>query len=1247
MSPAPQSPSFTPSVSQAIKGKAPANSPIPTSPLLALEVRPAVSPDEEFDDPVTNSHRFSLQAATIDTFPSSAPRSKLSYQDVADSVHQGTSEAAAPTPPSVVMPSLDLPRPPYPVPLSHTEQMKYENMVSAEHMKKRQSFLGLQSTLPSTDPAMVVEFPSSEEEPDSVLAQLLSMGFDVEIAEVAIAECVADRKPPGVPTQPYPNQSLLEACIGWLLARQGASANEARAVTYSPVVSPKPSRPPPPNARPARGILKVTMAPPGTVRSNSLFRNNNWLGSAISTLGRIRSGGKISTSSSSGEPANSTPSSHSNSSTHGLSDSAGSASNDSLNSLSNGSNSPNPMLAKLPKRVRFSFPEITIEPEPFDFLDDDDDEAEEEEESPTAAGASSSETHAVTSPTTLVASPSISPLSPELPAQSDSSSKTETGQKSTRVIYKRPSEFTITDLYHYYLQTCTRRSELPIEKLLAQLQNVIESTGSPLTPSPLYAHAAAPASALSKLDLSGAALDSKNVGSLADLLIVGFSLQQLMLENCGLEDEILKIVLHAILSSSTTASSELDEGGAVAAEAPTGGEKSTGLPWLSLANNRRLRTTGMKYVAVYVKKSKALQYLDISGLSLDKRGLLYLSHALGQGSDTPPCGATLQILRLDNCRLRSTHVEALIPGIKKSNLKTLLLRNDNLSWECATGIADMISGSRLEVLDLRGNDLRHGIAVLASAIAHSDTLRELHLRDNKMDPATFVTLCEALRTNQFLRTLDVSMNPVFGSNMAGVVALKDALAANHRLTELNLSNTGLSSEGAVTLAEALPLVTTLEKLDITHNPVEIAGALAISVSLRMNNSVTTFEVAPLMEREGGRSSAVAEVEDSELARLLNDITIYCQRNREIQRSRGQNPKAVSPAASASSLLRPTSPIPPHRLRSKSPAHLKEGQPRSVVETANARRRKAEEEMAAGDTSATLLEDILNAEGSEPVAAMASLGRRRTLSQEELVEQLYEDTLKTRRKLQELISSNVLQDEELVARIFALNDRLEALHKKYESKQIKATSPLTSSAPPIPPQRDSYPNIENETALVAPARGSSLRAKVGEETLRVAVTMATASTSSVGLLKDYPSSITTGQSEPSSPWATADEDHGAYGAVVTQIGVDDTTTVKSNGSSSCDLENGVVETQIEPATNGNTTDGSVKKVGAMGTSFGSLEELGLDQVGWNGVETSEGIGDPDEFMAEMSNQMREIDEFLNGSISDLTSSDQKAVTNGIE
>ncbi|KAJ3322080.1 hypothetical protein HDU76_013953 [Blyttiomyces sp. JEL0837] len=551
---------------------------------------------------------------------------------------------------------------------------------------------------------------------------------------------------------------------------------------------------------------------------------------------------------------------------------------------------------------------------------------------------------------------------------------------------------------------------------------------------------------LSRIDLSGVPIGPHNVGALADLLLADFGLKQLSLDGCGLEDEVLK--------------------------------------------------------------TKSLKYLDMSGVQFDRRGAAYLNHALGYGS------CTLEYLKLEDCRIRASLLETLCPGIRRSQIRHLSFRNNRMPWDCAPYLADLIWHDRsnsqhgnnsgpqyarcLKTLDLRGNDLRHGITAFCVALARADVLQGLNLRENKLDPSNLYAIADALRVNTGLRWLNLAGNNVCGSEDC-VISLKEALISNKTLQDLSLANTNLTSEGAIALAEALPMSKSIFKLDLTYNPLDMAGVLALSVSLRLNQSVIKLDVLPFMNNKKG-----AKESDSEMARLLNDIDIYCRRNLEIKRSnpdracgsefdlesstfelrtsQAQGPPplvidngstlAQSQTQPSTTATRPESPPPPRRLTTNNSLEsftsssdiynsddvslidrginallsVRTGELASNVGGDSQQHHQSRSESAnvVGTSSLSAVESLTMEMGEisetasvleamvQEVRISGSMGMDRSESQEDLMKQLYRQTERFKTKLQTSIASGLVTDEGILDAALALNDRLETTISTYES-----------------------------------------------------------------------------------------------------------------------------------------------------------------------------------------------------------------------
>lgn len=66
---------------------------------------------------------------------------------------------------------------------------------------------------------------------------------------------------------------------------------------------------------------------------------------------------------------------------------------------------------------------------------------------------------------------------------------------------------------------------------------------------------------------------------------------------------------------------------------------------------------------------------------------------------------------------------------------------------------------------------------------------------------------------------------------------------NHSLKDLCLTDTGLTTEAVIAIAESLAENKSLGRLDLSKNPlIDIAGMMAIAVSIRLNHSITFIDI---------------------------------------------------------------------------------------------------------------------------------------------------------------------------------------------------------------------------------------------------------------------------------------------------------------------------------------------------------------------------------------------------------------------
>ncbi|KAI7860994.1 hypothetical protein BDC45DRAFT_552330 [Circinella umbellata] len=355
---------------------------------------------------------------------------------------------------------------------------------------------------------------------------------------------------------------------------------------------------------------------------------------------------------------------------------------------------------------------------------------------------------------------------------------------------------------------------------------------------------------LTKIDLSNQSLIRRVVEPIADVLNLGFNLQELILNNCSLEDDALKILLHTLLLNDT-------------------------LKHLNLTDNKKLKTTGFKYIAIYVKGSTQLERLDLSMTNPDKKAIQYLAQAMTStmNNNNNTSSPSLKQLLLDGCLLKPPSLEILASGVRKSpHLRYLSLQRNKITHQGAVSLGVMLHDydqehkKGLEYLNLNNNDIRQGVQYIAQALRRNRSLEELYMHDCKLDSKGCAFIGEALKYNQALLKLDISGNTLVHPTAEGILSIKQALYVNWRLTELNMSETGLGPEAAVYLAECLPENRALRRLDLTKNiNIDLAGLMALSASVRVNDTLTYVDIN-------------IPPNDREMAKIQGDIVARCTKN---------------------------------------------------------------------------------------------------------------------------------------------------------------------------------------------------------------------------------------------------------------------------------------------------------------------------------------------------------------------------------
>lgn len=428
-----------------------------------------------------------------------------------------------------------------------------------------------------------------------------------------------------------------------------------------------------------------------------------------------------------------------------------------------------------------------------------------------------------------------------------------------------------------YRRCCQLRETPILKKISEQLADAGNSSTEP--------------GVVEKLDLTGYWMQLADLTTLGDYLAV-VPVKELILENCGLTDEGLRVILAGLLAAKKPASrrrkthpgqDHLNSRGGVVER-------------LVLKNNK-LGPEGWKHLSLFIYLCHSIKTLDISSIPFpiaaekrngnihgnDPRGDLCRLFAQSLGDRL--AGSTLGLINLGETGINTDQLEAIIDGIIKCGVKRVGLAHNNIDAKGIQHVARYLSNGRCDGLDLGGNDLRDQLEVLANALNETDPLWALSLAEGNLKPASLCKLLPKLVKLRAFRFIDLSHNPeLFQSNPSAIPLLRRYLPKMQSLKRIHFADCGMTSEQAIALAEIMPEVPGLAHISFMENP-EISRlteatteelqeeACALFASLlaatRVSNSLVCVDIE------------VPTEESSDLVKALaKQVVAYCLRNLE-------------------------------------------------------------------------------------------------------------------------------------------------------------------------------------------------------------------------------------------------------------------------------------------------------------------------------------------------------------------------------
>lgn len=398
----------------------------------------------------------------------------------------------------------------------------------------------------------------------------------------------------------------------------------------------------------------------------------------------------------------------------------------------------------------------------------------------------------------------------------------------------RSSSSPTTDPVRIYRRCCQLR-ETPILKKITEQLALASNTGDK-------------PGVVTRLDLTDCWLQLADLATLGDYLAV-VPVKELIMENCGLTDEGVRIILAGLLavSSPDQAKPRRSPHGLHQGAAPTV-HRHGAVQRVTLKNNPKIGRDGWRHISLFINMSRSLRNLDVSMIpfpqAVSPRSTEHASPAVGASPATPskaasPATATttdpatilskalamrlggdkLELLNMAETAMTAPQIGLLVDGAIHSGMRRLGLAGNNLDAEGMAHVARYLQAGKCEGLDLGGNQLSDLLDPLVDSISPSHPLFALSLANCGLTPDSLADLFPALVRLTNFRFIDLSHNAaLFTTKPSAVHLLRKYLPLFQSLKRIHLSSCALSPEQAIALAEIFPDSPGLAHVNLLGNP---------------------------------------------------------------------------------------------------------------------------------------------------------------------------------------------------------------------------------------------------------------------------------------------------------------------------------------------------------------------------------------------------------------------------------------------
>lgn len=439
---------------------------------------------------------------------------------------------------------------------------------------------------------------------------------------------------------------------------------------------------------------------------------------------------------------------------------------------------------------------------------------------------------------------------------------------------RKTTSMPTTDPVRIYRRCCQLRETPILKKITEQLSDAANVSNGTVT----------------KLDLTGYWLQLADLVTLGDYLAV-VPVREIILENIGLTDEGLRVVLAGILAAKQSDTKRRKPKHDLEAQG--------GVVERLVVKNNKLGPDGWKHLSLFIYLCRSVKYLDISHIPFPRQAVAQQNGTLPNGHQIPRGvadllatalssrlgGSALEMINMGETEASMDQLGIIMDGIIKCKVRRLGLAHNYLDEQGVAHVSRYLAAGICEGLDLGGNDLREHMETIASSLKENDPLWALSLAGCNLNPTSLCKVLPKLVKLDGFRFIDLSHNhDLFDSRPSAVGILRRYLPKLESLKRMHLQDVNMKSEQAIALVEVVPEVRQLAHINLLENTelVKLAHAkteeaqeeaCALYASLMAAARVSKSVICVDIEVPGAEAGEIVKA-------MAKQVVAYCLRNME-------------------------------------------------------------------------------------------------------------------------------------------------------------------------------------------------------------------------------------------------------------------------------------------------------------------------------------------------------------------------------